>query len=108
MQFITMYAVNYSDSLGGHYSHFTESYKNPILDMLYGIFKLDLDIFGRGLSVFLAAYSFIIIGSIFFFHQQLFRLIKRRQIRKLAESKEIGAITENEFDSKKKDLLDKM
>ena len=103
-----MYAVNYSDSLGGHYSHFTESYKNPILDMLYGIFKLDLDIFGRGLSVFLAAYSFIIIGSIFFFHQQLFRLIKRRQIRKLAESKEIGAITENEFDSKKKDLLDKM
>jgi len=30
------------------------------------------------------------------------------QIKKLAELKEIGAITEDEFEAKKKDLLDKM
>ena len=64
---------------GRHYE-FDDFYINPILYMLQGIFTLRSDYFITGLAGFLAGYFFIIIGSLLYFHQQLFRLIKRRFI----------------------------
>jgi len=76
--FIVQFILMAGAVAGFAFDEFDVLYINPILYMLQGIFKLRSDYFITGLARFLAAYLFIIIGSVLYFHQQLFRLIKIR------------------------------